>query len=196
MTLTPSDQELLAALARGDKKVFENLFHQYYTALCRFSLNHVRSEEVAEETVQEVFLYIWDKRETLNVTTSLKAYLYAAVRNRSINRMKSEQTKMMVQNAYASDQAESHLQVENELDLPVLQEIVAQGIEHLPGRCRAIYNLSRNAGMTYAEIAEELELSVKTVEAQMGIALKKLKAHLSHHWDKIVTIIVGICQFY
>jgi len=193
--MTQSDQELLAALAEGDKKVFENLFHQYYTALCRFSLRHVGSQEVAEEMVQEVFLYIWDKRATLNITTSLKAYLYTAVRNQSINRVKSEQSKMMVHSAYSSDRLENQLSAENELDLPVLQKIVAQGIESLPNRCRAIFNLSRNAGMTYAEIAQELNISVKTVEAQMGIALKKLKVHLSNHWDKIITIIVGIWPY-
>lgn len=189
-----SDQEVVALLANDDKSVFEHLFKHYYAALGRFSLKYVRSEELAEEVVQEVFLYIWEKRHTLKITTSLNAYLYAAVKNRSINQIKSHISKLEVHEDLTYETT-AQSSIETEMDYPLLQKLVTKAIETLPERCQMIYNLSRNSGMTYAEIATELDLSKKTVEAQMGIALKKLRTYINSHWDKI-TLIILCLDFY
>lgn len=190
MQLEYSDQEIVALLAEDDKAVFEDLFKHYYAALGRFSLKYVRSEELAEEVVQEVFLYIWEKRHTLRITTSLNAYLYKAVKNRSINQINSQLTRLRINQSFPAESTITP-EIEKQIDQPMLQKIVASGVASLPERCGIIFSLSRNSGMTYQEIAKELNLSKKTVEAQMGIALKKLRVYLNTHWDKISIMVLG-----
>ena len=84
-----SDPDIVDQLALDNKEVFEYLFRNYYTQLCRFSMKYVREKEATEEIVQDIFLYLWEKRHSLNIHQSLKAYLYTAVRNRSLNYIKS-----------------------------------------------------------------------------------------------------------
>ncbi|MGI9542494.1 MAG: RNA polymerase sigma-70 factor [Cyclobacteriaceae bacterium] len=186
-----SDQEIVVLLSKDDRDIFEYLFRHYYTALNRFSLKYVRSEELAEEVVQEVFLYIWEKRHTLKITSSLNAYLYAAVRNRSISQINAQLTRLRINEEFKAE-VTTDPKIEKQIDQPMLKQLVATGIQNLPERCRIIFSLSRNSGMTYQEIAEELNLSKKTVEAQMGIALKKLRIYLNTHWDKITLLLLGL----
>lgn len=194
MTQTNSNQELdvLDRLAKDDRKAFEHLFKTYYTELCRFALRYVREEIASEEIVQEVFINIWERRSELNINSSIKAYLYKAIRNRSFNYIKlqlpkeQKKTDVDVLSTFEADNKEEELLRED------LKEYVNEAIDGLPRKCKAIFVLSRNAGMTYKEIAEELDISVKTVENQVGLALKKLREELNPIWEKIMFSIVII----
>lgn len=187
-----SDFELIERLSNNDRKAFEEIFKSYYHELCGFCLKYVRVETTAEEIVQEIFINIWDRRAELSITVSIKAYLYTAVRNRSFNYLKlqlpKEQKKVEVDNIGI---VESDTR-EDEMILDELKEQVRMAIDQLPTKCRIIFNLSRNSGLTYREIAEELDISVKTVENQIGLALKKLRERLQPVWDKIMVLLVGI----
>ncbi len=183
-----TEEELLKKIARNDKAAFEEVFRLHYADLCKFCIKYVKDEVVAEEIVQEVFINIWDRRDTLTISTSVKAYLFTAVRNRSFNYLKlqlpKEQNKVDLENV-------GMFEVSMEGDDEGKQELIRQvqlAIDALPNKCKIIFNLSRNAGMTYKEIAEELDLSVKTVENQVGHALKKLRADLLPLWDKIMIV--------
>jgi len=184
-----TDQEIVQNLAQDNQEVYEYIFRLYYTPLCRFALKFVREKEITEEIVQEVFIYIWEKRLTIRITQSLKAYLYTAVRNRSINYIKAQMHTMEVDNL-ADDQVPFYVESERDLDYQELKQSLAQAMDKLPRKCRMIFDLSRNEGLTYKEIAEALDISKKTVEAQMSIALKKLRESLSKSWDRIALILL------
>ena len=184
--------ELIERLSNNDRKAFEFIFRQHYADLCRFAMKYVRDEIIAEEIVQEVFINICDRRETLKITSSFKAYLFTAVRNRSFNYIKlqlpKEQMKTDVEGVGFYDENTK----EDEMILDDLKEYVHKAIDKLPNKCRTIFLLSRNSGLTYKEIAEELDISVKTVENQIGLALKKLREQLNPIWDKVFLIILLI----
>lgn len=187
-----SEEEILARIAQDDRSIFEEVFRLHYTDLCRFCIKYVRDEHVAEELVQEVYINIWERRHTLNITTSVKAYLFTAVRNRSFNYLKlqipKEQRKIGVEDVL--DLGDNSEEMESKMVQEELHGYVQDAIDALPPKCQTIFNLSRNAGMTYKEIAEELDLSVKTVENQVGHALRKLREQLLPLWDKIMFLIL------
>jgi RNA polymerase sigma-70 factor, ECF subfamily len=172
-----SDPELLARIASGDRGAFEQLFREHYAALVRFGEGLLRSRELAEDTVQEVLLNLWKQRETVRVDDSVKAYLFRAVRNRALNHIRNERVRreavpQIVRETREAAGADAGL-VETELEAAV-----RAAIAELPPRCREVFELSRVRGLKYAEIAEALGISIKTVETQMGRALKSLRERL------------------
>ena len=176
---------LLSQLAKGDHGSYQKLFYKYYADLCRFCLRYVRSAEVSEEIVQDVFIYLWEKREVINISISFKSYLYTAVRNKSINYLKLQLPKDQVKEDIDNYEIAGTSNVESQMTYAELEIKVAEAIDQLPKKCKEIFNLSRDSGHTYKEIAEKLDISVKTVENQMVIALRKLREHLSPYWDGI-----------
>lgn len=184
------EEELIQRLSQHDRNAFEQIFRTYYSDLCKFCMKYVRDEQVAEEIVQEVFINIWERRSNLTITTSIKSYLFTAIRNRSFNYLKlqlpKEQKKVDLEGLGFLEEDSR----EQEMIMDELKAYVHEAVESLPNKCRIIFNLSRNAGMTYKEIAEELDISVKTVENQIGLALKKLRENLNPIWDKIMLLLL------
>ncbi|MGL1885931.1 MAG: RNA polymerase sigma-70 factor [Reichenbachiella sp.] len=185
-------EDIVEKIAQDDQAAFEELFNFFYKDMCRFCLKYVRDEIVAEEIVQNLFLYIWEKRNSIKITSSVKAYLYTAVKNRSFNYIKlqlpKEQNKIDIDEYGVLEVVEENK--EDEMVMEELKRQVSAAISDLPPKCQMIFNLSRNSGMTYKEIAEELDLSVKTVENQVGVALRKLRAQLQPVWDKVLILFV------
>jgi RNA polymerase sigma-70 factor (ECF subfamily) len=171
------DEKLLFQLRQSNEQAFESIFKRYHVELFRFALKYVRLPSLAEDIVQDVLLYLWERRQELTITASLKAYLMAAVKHRALDYLKSQ----YAQQVYEGDLPENlptPTQADTPLQVQQLTEAIGRAIEELPEKCRVIYTLSRNAELTYPEIADQLGLSVKTVEAQMGIALRKLRTRL------------------
>lgn len=172
-----SDLALFDQVKQDDFKAYETIFRKYYQELYRFAYNYLRDQVPSEEMAQEVFLYIWEKREQIEIKTTLKTYLYSAIKNKCLNYIKYEIPRK-------HELEESHLsllittQPEKEEDSEKIKKYIQEAIDQLPNKCRHIFVLSRNAGLTYEEIADEMEISVKTVENQMSIALKKLRERL------------------
>ncbi len=193
MNTNYSDLQITTGLASGDRKIYEFVFRKYYIPLCRFCLKFVRVEEVSEEVVQEVFVYIWERRAAIEFTSSLQAYLYAAVKNRSINYIRSQVTREQHLAAYTERQDLVVSPKQDHVDREELIILVRQAIDSLPDKCKHIFSLSRDAGLTYQEIAHELGISPKTVEAQMSIALKKLRSFVGAHKDLILFWTLVIC---
>lgn len=153
-----------------DKKVFETSYREYYSSLCRFAYRYLDSESESKDLVQDLFVDIWANREKIKITTSVKSYLYAAVRNRSLTKLKSKLGIVPL----LDDNNELVVEPVN-LDFPSLEEAIQKAIASLPEKCRTIFVLSREQGLKYAQVAEKLNLSEKTVENQIGIALTKLR---------------------
>ena len=189
-----TDEEIIDRLSSDDRLAFEHIFKCYYSVLCKFCLKYVRVETVAEEIVQDIFINIWERRTQITINSSIKAYLYTAVRNRSFNYLKLQlpkDQKMTQLDNIAIIETDSK---EKDMMFDELKVHVKLAIEKLPNKCRIVFNLSRDSGLTYKEIAEELDISVKTVENQIGLALKKLREQLRPIWDKIM-ILIGLIFF-
>lgn len=172
------DLMLFEQVKNGDLSSYELLFKKFYKELHRFAFTYVRDSSIAEEMSQEVFLYMWEKRKKIEIQTTLKTYLYSAVKNKCLNYIKLELPKQQsmadISEVMLSVSHEKKDEGENEK----LKRYIQNAVDALPKKCRRIFLLSRNAGMTYEEIADELDISKKTVENQMGIALKKLRESL------------------
>lgn len=177
---------LFGQVKSDDLSSYELIFKKYFKELFRFAYTYVRDGIIAEEMAQEVFLYIWEKRKQIEIQTTLKTYLYSAVKNKCLNYIKLELPRQQAM----SDVSEVMLSVDtarvDEGENEKLKIYIKEAVDSLPNKCREIFILSRNAGLTYEEIAEELDLSKKTVENQMGIALKKLRESLELVYKRYV----------
>ena len=173
------DSSLFNKVKSGDLNSFEILFHRYYNQLANYCSKLVRDPVIAEEITQEIFIYLWEKKQAIEINTSLKSYLFSAIRNKSINYIKYELPKQQMQVDINESNLifESKTQFTHETDQ--LREKIKLAIDDLPLKCKEIFILSRYAGLTYQEIADEMDLSIKTVENQISIALKKLREKLA-----------------
>mgnify|MGYP001230975010 CR=1 FL=1 len=165
----------------GDRKAFEQIFRTYYKRLHGFAYSYVKRKEDAEDVVQTVLLRIWAQREDWNPPGTLKQYLFAAVRNEALNFLRHQQIMDEAEEEviHLFRQLKDPAYSENNSKSRELQQAIQKGIDQLPSRCREIFLLSRRSGLTYAEIADVLDVSVNTVGTQMGRALKSLREHLS-----------------
>lgn len=164
-----------APIAAGDRIAFEALFRAHYRPLCAFAMGYLKDMDKAEDLVQDLFFRLWLDREKVQVTTSVKAYLYASVRNRCLNAVKSG-AKVRALNEDMDDRVQVEERSEDEHTERIAR--VQAAIESLPEERRKVFKLSRYDGLKYHEIAERLGISVKTVENQMGSALKTLRIEL------------------
>jgi len=181
------DIELFLKLKEGDEKAFQKLFVKYYSFMCNYAFQFLKDNELAEETVQDMFVKIWEKRTVINIETSVKHYFFRSIRNQCLNLIQHEKIKKQ----YAAKMHESSYQdIDPEqfyLEVDLIQRIETS-IEALPPKRREIFRLSREQGMKYKDIAETLSISIKTVEAQMGLALKHLRAELKDFSKYLMTL--------
>ncbi len=179
--LPASDAELVRRIRAGDERALEVVFRAHYAGMASFVQRFVRSSDLAEELVQDVFLKLWAKREQLAEIETFRTYLFRAARNTALNylrRVKLERKWREEQGV--DDDPPTSFAADEETAEQEVAVAVQVAINRLPPRCREIFLLSRDGGLTYAEIARSLEISVKTVETQMGRALKSLRASLRH----------------
>ncbi|MEQ8336608.1 MAG: RNA polymerase sigma-70 factor [Cyclobacteriaceae bacterium] len=170
-----SDIFLFNKVKNGDTVAFEEIFRRYYNDLARYCFTLVRDETIAEEITQEVYIYLWEKKDNIEISSSLKSYLFSAIRNKSINYIKYELPKQRILIDISDTVLVEGTVFHEKNDIKRLKKKIQVSINQLPEKCKQIFLLSRYGGMTYKEIAEDLDLSVKTVENQMSIALKKLR---------------------
>lgn len=182
-TDTEQMREVMLAIAKGDKKAFEQLFRDWYVRLCVYAESIVRDRDLAEDLVQGIFCMLWEKRDRFDVRESVKSYLYRSVYNSALNTIKHEKVKIAFLEFIRKHENEEDNDTERFFDSEdqniVLKEL-NRAIETLPDQCREIFLLSRFAGKKSAEIASELDLSIRTVEAQLYRAMKRLREELSH----------------
>lgn len=172
-----NDFELLENIKAGDKNSFKVLFDNYYSQLARTSFLFVKDTDTAEEIVQEFFIKFWIKRNDINIHSSVKSYLFQSIRFRSLNYLRDNKN-VSIENLeikQINELADNHSE---EFDYDIIKKKLAAAIETLPEKCRDIFLLSRKENLTYKQIAEKLDISQKTVENQIGIALKKLREKL------------------
>ena len=176
------DIELLLRVRDGDQEAFEVLYKAHYLQLARFSWRYVQSKAVAEELVQELFADIWQDRKNIPLEGSIRAYLYRAIRNRSLNYLKHKKVARKYNNEWMDLNTEEHMtiQYDDQSNKKKVQEELKKSIETLDPKIKTTFKMHRFDGLTYKEIADILEVSVKTVEYRMTKALKLLRSKLSH----------------
>jgi len=178
-------------LTVGDITAFEMLFRTYYQPLCQYAFTFLRDKEDAEEIVQSTFLMVWEKRETLSIRTSVKPYLYAMVRNACLNVIKHQKIKQKHAGEEIALADRSHDAVAQTVASNELEHRINTAVEELPEQCRMVFKLSRFEELKYAEIAAQLNISIKTVENQMGKALKIMREQLKDYLPLIMVILNG-----
>lgn len=171
--------------------VFEQLFKMHYKALHAYANMLLKDTDTAEEVVQSMFLKLWEKRDLLDVQTSVKAYLYKCIYNDSLNLLKHEHVKTKYQDFTVHTMNTHHEATSNRVELSELQKELQFALNALPEQCRIIFQMSRFEELKYKEIAERLGISVKTVENQMSKALKILRLKLV---DFLVLILLGLAN--
>ena len=174
----PSDHELLERLRRGDTTAFDAIFRTWYGPLVGTAERMLRDRAVAEELVQDVMLELWRRRESLAPEGSAQAYLFQATRNRVLNHLRHLKIEQRSELELRGDPL-STPHADAEVTQEELSVAVQDAVRSLPDRCREVFELSRVHGLKYAEIATQLGISVKTVEAQMGKALRTLRERLA-----------------
>ena len=161
----------------SNKAIFEKLFFDYYHDLCNYAYTYLNDEMLAEDIVQSFFKELWEKGTFLTIKKNKKSYLFKSIRNDCLDFLKSRfaQTSFESFENIEIETDESGFDYANHEKLLVL---IDEAIKQLPSKCKIIFRLSRFSEMKHKEIAEELNLSLKTVENQIGIAIKRIKEHI------------------
>lgn len=181
-----TDKELYLLLKDGNEKAFETLFHRYYPSLCLVARQYVEDDVKSEEIVQDMFVKMWSKRNELSVETSFKQYLLRSVKNQCINQLQHVKIRQKYAQKVKEDSKEGR-EPAFFMEFGLAEKIEAS-INSLPEKRKEIFKLSREDGLKYREIADQLGISVKTVEAQMGLALKQLREMLKDYKDYLIGI--------
>jgi RNA polymerase sigma-70 factor (ECF subfamily) len=178
MEETRNDILLLNLIRAGDQLAFKHLFETYFTPMCRFMHVYINDKPVIEELALDIFMYIWENRETLRIQISFKAYLFQAARNKCLNELRKEK-QIISLDEMAIDIADTSIM---SLESDELSRFVEEAVCALPEKCREVFQLSRNENLSNQEIANRLNISVKTVEGQITKALKRIKAFLGESY--------------
>ena len=171
--------ELIDQIRGGDREAFEVVFRAYYAKLTDYANGLVRSRDGAEDVVQEVFVALWTQRDRLSTPDNLVGYLYRAVRNRSLNQLRHRRMVAEWQTRQGAEERVDAPAADKETERAEIVAAVRQAVSTLSPRCREVFELSRDRGLTYPEIAASLGISIKTVETLMGRALKGVRERLA-----------------
>jgi len=184
------DSNLIEDLKNGEEKAFVYLVDHYNQRLYGYALTLTKDHAQAEDILQNVFLRAWEKRKKMHITTSLQNYLYKSVRNEFLNQYKKSRSTMILEQKYfeALEKITSN-QDENEFQTTLVH--ITKEIQNLPPKCREVFVMSRKEGLTNLEISEYLNISVKTVEAQITKAFTILRKELDEKCKTILFMLMG-----
>jgi len=184
-----SESTVINLLREGNGQAFEQVFRLYFKSLHSYAYTFMKDDELAEEIVQNIFCRIWEKRSQLKIEGSLKAYLYRSVHNESLNYLKQQKNRANLQVYYGGREKEAFAQASEKIMVTELETHIQQALKELPEQCRTIFQMSRFEQLKYQQIADQLNLSVKTIENQMGKALKILRVKLAEFLTLILYIL-------
>jgi RNA polymerase sigma-70 factor (ECF subfamily) len=174
-----SDSEIIGRIRQGDKQEFEKLFRSSYVSLVRYAKRFLKDHDTAEEIVQDLFFRLWQDRGNITIESSLNGYLFRSVHNKSLHFIEHQKVIERHAGEIAASADETAEPVTDAIYYSELQSKVARVLERLPEKCSVIFRMSRFEGLKYNEIAEKLSVSLKTVEANMGKALKEFRKALA-----------------
>ncbi len=181
LNMTTADDILLLKLIKnGDEHAFKHLFDSYFVSLCRYINIYLDNFAETEELALDIFTYLWENREQVEIKLSFKAYLFQAARNRCLNALRDRKQTTPLNEALQETLQDKDYPT---LEMEELNQLIQDAICTLPEKCREVFLKSRQKNMSNQEIAEEMEISVKTVEAQITKALKRIKKFLGEGYS-------------
>jgi RNA polymerase sigma-70 factor (family 1) len=171
---------------------FRQAFYQHYQSLCQYAFTLVKDTHACEDIVQEMFLRVWDKKQELIGTEELRYYLFTAVRNNCLTHI--EKTKKTILTDYSGEEiiAEQTTTIAEKSKEPDFNALVGEALDRLPPKCREVFVMNRLGKLTYQQVADTLGISIKTVENQMGKALKMMRAFIKEKQPYFIGIAVFI----
>jgi RNA polymerase sigma-70 factor (ECF subfamily) len=193
-----TDSVLLQNVANGDEQAFRQLFEQYADGVYGVAFAYVKSPELAEELVQDIFLKIWLKKEKLPEITGFTDYLFIVARNHILNMLRKKIPQKDFKEHLTAYFADAVITPEQQLLLKESSQLIRSAIGQLPPQQQAVYRLSRQGGLSLEEIAGELQLSRNTVRNHLSRALQHLRHYLAEHAGerKIMLLLPGIINFF
>lgn len=174
-----TDTDIIRRIRNGDINEFENLFRSSYNALVNYARTILKDTDTSEEIVQDLFYVLWRDRTKLKINSSLNGYLFRSVYNKCLHYIDHKKVVMKHEADVRENPGNRYEDPVDQIQYRELHDKVSRIIERLPERCARIFCMSRFDGLKYTEIAEKLSISVKTVEANMGKALKEFRKELS-----------------
>lgn len=187
------EQQVLERLRQGDTAALRRLFDRYYPRLLSAVYAYIPDEETCKDLAQDVFVELWNKRETLDIHTSLGAYLRRAAVNRALNHIKVNRRTVLDESADRHDAADTSAQdIRHKNEQERLETVLHAAIERLPEKCRLVFSLSRFEHLSHREIAEQLGISVKTIENQITKAMRLLREAMLEHRHLSPVVILAL----
>jgi len=183
--LTGSDNLIFEAIKKDDSSAYELIFREYYRPMTAYAFRFLGNLADSESIVQDVFLRLWQKRKEIMITSSLQNYLFRSVKNHCINYIEHEKIKTGYQDMVIRNEADRSEYSEFFLEFGLMTKIET-AIASLPEKRQEIFRLAREDGLKYREIADRLNISVKTVETQMTLALKQLREALKEYKNLVM----------
>lgn len=182
----PNIQNLLEKISgKGDEKAFRQLFEMFTPGLVRFSFSILKKKELSEEVVSDVFFKVWVHRVKMAEIENFKSYLFTSARNTALNYLDREKRNRAIQLEDLSVPLQvNEICPETELISKELREAIGRAVDHLPERCKLIYSLAKIEQLKYKEIAQILDISVKTIDHQLTIAIRKIGEEIQHYLGK------------
>ncbi len=187
MQIPENEKQLVIAIKQSDSDAFKKICELYYEQIYRFLWRRTRDGETACDLVQDVFLNVWKNRKNLDENKSIKAFFYRSAINAAINHL---HRKVLVDKHFVMNESVEHLSGDNDADL---KEYLDDALQGIPEPQRIVFILNKFEGFKYKEIADILQISVKTVESRMSKTLKTLRSKLSH---LLIFILCWISLFY
>jgi RNA polymerase sigma-70 factor (ECF subfamily) len=193
--LEDQEKKTVASICNGDKNAFEFVFKAHYQHLCAYANQIVNDLDIAEEIVQEMFYQLWQKRDSLSIKISLKSYLFRAIHNSCLNHLKHNKVKQAYSQQVLyenNDPSNNHYNLDDSTELIGL---IRRAVDKLPPERKKVFMMIRYEDRKYKEVAEILGISVKTVENQMGAAMKFLREALKEYMPSIALITLILENF-
>jgi RNA polymerase sigma-70 factor (family 1) len=183
------DRELFLQIANGDEMAFREIFNKFGPVLHRFALNIIKNEAIAREIVQEVFLKVWLKRESLPVIEKPASWLYRVASNLSLTHLRRQHIEEKVLNSIQEKELFHENPILNDLSAKHLQGVINQAVYELPPQRQRIFRMSKESGLSRKEIARELDLSENTVRNQLAISLRSIQSFIQRDSDNFISIL-------
>lgn len=192
---TLTDAKLLSLVKEGNKEAFDCIYKKYWHILLDEAYKRLKSKEESEEIVQELFIHLWCKRQEIHLTHSFSTYISVALKYRIFNHIRKKITEEKHLEFIRMNEPHYSEMVEERILYNDLHSAYKKEIENLPERCREIYNLRREENLSFKEIAEKLDISVNTVDKQLGKALKRLREKLKDYHFSPPFLYIDIVAF-
>lgn len=186
-----NDITLITALKKGDSKAYTFLVNNYHHKLCVYAFSLTNDHDLSEDIVQNVIMRIWKQRQKLKDDFGIKSYLYRSVYNEFIDQYRKQKAVLALEKKYI-DALSTILEEEDENSLEKLIKLVKQEIENLPPKCKQVFLMSKQEGLTNIEIAEYLNVSIKSVEAHITKAFSILRKSIGDKMNGILFLIFGM----